>query len=284
MDNKHKLFISHSSKDVNIVKHIENFLCALGISNDIIFCSSIEGQGVRNGERIEATVRSEISQSKLILFVISKNFMESPYCLQELGAGWILRARDEVKTFLIKLDDIQYNEIQGFVNSDFKCSELTNTSIDELNDDIRELFSLPAVRATENTRIKNKLLQSVASHMSHLVETKDLSEVEKQEQYEKKRDKVEEDVMQNLNVEEKRLIAQMYFSDDRVANFDYTHALTGLMTAKKIIERGSVLGYPSRDGIWISCFLQPWVVKYIDRNDDLKSELQEVFDDVIELS
>lgn len=40
-----KLFISHSSKDKNIIDKIVNLCTSIGVLPDNTFCSSFEGQG-----------------------------------------------------------------------------------------------------------------------------------------------------------------------------------------------------------------------------------------------
>ena len=85
-----KIFISHSSKD-DIVPLFVDYLISIGIPNKNIFCSSLEGNGVKNGERINDTIRSELQNASMVIYLITSNFLKSTYCTQELGASWLLR-------------------------------------------------------------------------------------------------------------------------------------------------------------------------------------------------
>lgn len=84
---KDKVFISHSSKDEEFVVKLAQLFELLGVAHNNIFCSSIEGQGVKHGKKIEEAVRNEIIEDKVLSYIISKNFLNSNYCLNELGAG-----------------------------------------------------------------------------------------------------------------------------------------------------------------------------------------------------
>lgn len=64
-----KLFISHSSNDKSLVDKIITLCTSIGINPDDIFCSSFEGQGVKNGKRINSEVKKELLSSIAILLL-----------------------------------------------------------------------------------------------------------------------------------------------------------------------------------------------------------------------
>ena len=68
------IFISHSSKNINIVEPLVDFLKALGIKSDQIFCSSIEGNGVKNGLRIPDECKKQIQAANLVVYLITNDF------------------------------------------------------------------------------------------------------------------------------------------------------------------------------------------------------------------
>ena len=85
-----KIFISHSSKDKNIVEELIDLLESIGVKPSQIFCSSFEGYGIPLGSNFLETIKQEISKNVLVLFVLSENFYSSPSCLCEMGATWVL--------------------------------------------------------------------------------------------------------------------------------------------------------------------------------------------------
>ena len=85
-----KVFISHATKDKEIVEEIIDLLETIGINSTQIFCSSFEGYGIPLGNNFLDTIKEELSAEVLVLFVLTKNFYESKVCLREMGAAWAL--------------------------------------------------------------------------------------------------------------------------------------------------------------------------------------------------
>lgn len=110
-----KIFISHSSKDVEIIKSFveEVLILGLDIPSTRIFCSSVEGQGVKSGEYIPDRLREEMKKSSIALLFISNNYKSSEVCLNELGAAWVMLEKDSVIPFL--LPNANFSEL-GFLN------------------------------------------------------------------------------------------------------------------------------------------------------------------------
>lgn len=110
-----KIFISHSSKDIDYVKSfVENVLVlGLGISSKRIFCSSMEGNGVKSGQYIPDRLREEINKSSLALLFVSKNYKRSEICLNEVGAAWATLSKERVIPIL--LPNTSFSEL-GFLD------------------------------------------------------------------------------------------------------------------------------------------------------------------------
>ena len=110
-----KIFISHASKDVHVVAVFVEHILRLGldIPPERIFCSSMEGHGVKSGEYIPDTLKEEIHQSSVALLFISKNYKASEVCLNEMGAAWV--TLDKLSVIPLLLPDIDFDEI-GFLN------------------------------------------------------------------------------------------------------------------------------------------------------------------------
>jgi hypothetical protein len=112
---ENKIFISHSSKDIEYVEtFVENILrLGLDISSERIFCSSMEGHGVKSGEYIPDRLKEEINKSSLALLFISKNYKSSEICLNEVGAAWAMLEKESVIPML--LPNIGFRDI-GFLD------------------------------------------------------------------------------------------------------------------------------------------------------------------------
>lgn len=113
--NRNKIFVSHSSKDVAYIKSfVQNVLIlGLDIPADRIFCTSIEGQGVKSGQYIPDRLREEIHASSLALLFVSDNYKSSEVCLNEVGAAWAMLAKECVIPLLLPGTD--FNQL-GFLD------------------------------------------------------------------------------------------------------------------------------------------------------------------------
>lgn len=141
-----KIFISHSSKDIDYVKSfVENILLlGLDIPSDRIFCSSMEGQGVKSGQYIPDRLKEEINKSSLALLFVSKNYKSSEICLNEVGAAWATLKKESVIPML--LPNTEFSEL-GFLDLSrlgLKCYEREGILklIQDCKDELNPSFNL----------------------------------------------------------------------------------------------------------------------------------------------
>ena len=148
---KPKIFISHSSKDVKYVEPIVELLADIGMTNDNLFCSSIPDYAIPLNQDIYDYLASLFRKCKLyVIFVLSDNYYNSPACMNEMGAAWVLK--NEYTSIL--LPKFEYKEIKGAVNPNkigMKLDdddELLKKRLGELKNIISEKFgiSVPDMR------------------------------------------------------------------------------------------------------------------------------------------
>lgn len=139
--NSKRIFISHSSKDKDIVeKFIDNILqLGIGIKAEDIFCTSIEEMGVKNGKDIRKHIQTNIRNADYAFLLISKNYKASEICINEMGAVWAYDAN--VRLYL--LPDVDFDEI-GWL-CDTRKANMINSSIvlDALHKEMIEYFERP---------------------------------------------------------------------------------------------------------------------------------------------
>lgn len=83
------IFISHAVVDGKLAELLVNFLKeAIGVPSDDIFCSSLPDHGIPFGEDFNAYIRSKIEAPKLVLLLMTPAYLESTFCMMELGAAW----------------------------------------------------------------------------------------------------------------------------------------------------------------------------------------------------
>jgi hypothetical protein len=85
-----KVFISHSSKDIEIVEHFITLLTTcLGINPNNVLCTSLDGYKIQSGENWRDSIKGNIENSDIFFLVITKNYKASEICLNEMGAIWV---------------------------------------------------------------------------------------------------------------------------------------------------------------------------------------------------
>ena len=87
------VFLSHAEADKHLAEaFLHPLATALGITEDRIFCSSIEGLGVPKGNNFVTGIRKEIESAKAVVALVTPAYLDSAFCMGELGAAWVLRA------------------------------------------------------------------------------------------------------------------------------------------------------------------------------------------------
>lgn len=133
-----KVFISHASKDSEVVEEMIEILETVGLDSNQIFCTSFEGYGIGLGENFLDSIQDELSSDSLVIFMLSKNFYESPVCLCEMGATWVL-AKQHIPVLVPPLD---YSDVQGVIplTQGFKINEPLKLNL--FKEKIEEFFSI----------------------------------------------------------------------------------------------------------------------------------------------
>lgn len=136
-----KIFISHSSRDKDIMEKFTDFILQLGIglSHEDIFCTSIEEMGIKNGEDIRRHIKENVQVSDFSFLMISKHYKESEICLNEMGAVWA--TDNHVRYYL--LPDVDFNEIGWLCNTN-KADKLGDSIVlDALEEELTNFYELP---------------------------------------------------------------------------------------------------------------------------------------------
>lgn len=158
------LFISHSSDDENIASALVTLLRTLGFNKSNLFCSSVPGYDIAEGEDIFETLASKFTDYNIyVIFLLSANYYNSAACLNEMGATWVLKA----KYSTLVCQGFTIPEIKGAVNPSKMAVVLDDTKrvngkLNQLKDHLIEFFHLPEIEDDtiwENDR--NEFLKSI---------------------------------------------------------------------------------------------------------------------------
>lgn len=154
----HKIFISHSSKDLPIVERFVDDILQLGIGLDCndIFCTSIEDMAIHNGEDIRQHIHANIKDAEYSIILFSQSYKKSEICLNEMGAVW---AYDTNVRYYI-LPDMNFSEIGWLTNPKQAESIISRTALDALQKELIEYFRLPD-KGLGWSRNRDKFVRSI---------------------------------------------------------------------------------------------------------------------------
>ena len=151
----HKIFISHSTQDKIVADIFVDFLIAVGISREEIFCSSLPGNNVK--ENITTEIRESLDSSNVYICILSSSYYQSAYCLNEAGIIWYKKAA----TIIIGLPEITIDNMHGFINKDYMIRHLNNSDdIYAIIDDVISVLNLNQIKhqviSTETVKLVRK--------------------------------------------------------------------------------------------------------------------------------
>ena len=111
------IFISHRTTDKAVADMLVDFFSGTGIRKSVVFCSSLPGNDV--DEKISGEVKRALKNSVINIAILSRDYYQSAYCLNEAGVLWY---RDDVPVIPIALPEISENNMYGFLNNEYKRS------------------------------------------------------------------------------------------------------------------------------------------------------------------
>lgn len=147
------------------------FLVALGIEQDHIFCSSIEGQGVLNGSRIATECKDKIASAGLVIYIFTGNLFKNNYCVQDLGTAWLQPYGKSKSYFIFKFNDVDKAEFSGFVDDTYKYDNFDENGLLALYERLKECFDVHKKATVVNGLIK-RILKDASSFAPNLLDRK----------------------------------------------------------------------------------------------------------------
>ncbi|MEI4801999.1 toll/interleukin-1 receptor domain-containing protein [Bacillus sp. FJAT-51639] len=118
---KHRLFISHASADKKVCDAFVNLLEELGVPEEEILYSSSSRHGIPGDMDIFEYLKSNISNGITVYYMLSDNYYQSAYCLNEMGAAWV--TQNDSSTFILPNFTVG---IKGVIDSNRKAYKLSD--------------------------------------------------------------------------------------------------------------------------------------------------------------
>ena len=196
------VFISHASKDEELVDELFDLLqLGCNLDYDKIFCTSIEGADIRTGEDFVQWIEENLDDSDLVILLVTANYLNSKFCLAEMGAAWAL----EKNVFPIVTPD-QERDI-GAVMTRTQTADLDSSGLDDLRDQIIEHHTSAGQSTGRWSSKKEEFLNRLSGILEDLPEPDSVS----QERLEEERQKVQgtREINQDLQEKNERLERQI---------------------------------------------------------------------------
>lgn len=158
------VFISHASKDKEIVEALVDLLEGIGLTKENLFCSSVDGYGIPLSQDIFETLRGLFNEHDLyVVFVHTPRFYDSHVCLNEMGAAWVLKT----DFCSILSHDMSFEDMDGVVNKQSLSIKVDSSDapyrLNELKDKLINLLGLIPIDGTKWERKRNNFLKLVTT-------------------------------------------------------------------------------------------------------------------------
>lgn len=140
------IFLSHKSDDKKYGDALRNFITGLGVPDNALIYTSHPLHKIPMDRNIYEYLRENISGNVFVIILWSDAYLESPACLNEMGAAWVAQ-KDYTNIYVptFSFGNPKYHQcavdtrkMGPVLNGDEHCK----MSMIELKNKIQELFSL----------------------------------------------------------------------------------------------------------------------------------------------
>lgn len=161
------IFISHAAKDKALADALVDLLqLGLNVSTVNIFCSSLEGMGIPSGADFIGYIKDQIQSPKVVVALITPNYLASQFCLSELGATWAMSHR----MFPLMVPSLAYKDVKGVLAGTQLTKINRQEDLSDLRDNLIEILSLEGGRSSRWEKKRDKFLQELPEVLNGLPE------------------------------------------------------------------------------------------------------------------
>ncbi len=108
-----KIFVSHSSADIELVQCVVDLLeLGVGVPHGDIFCSSISGS-IPNGAFFVQHILKELATANLVVSVLSTSYFKRAFCLEEAGAGLVRQIAGNATYYSLLVPPASFPDLQA---------------------------------------------------------------------------------------------------------------------------------------------------------------------------
>ena len=166
------IFISHAVKDKKLADALVDLLqTGFGVNSDQIFCSSLESLGIPIGVNFVDYIKDEIQSPKVVLALITPNYLASQFCLCELGAAWAMYHQ----LFPLLVQPLTFEDVKGVLTG-VQITEINSAmSLSELRDQFNKALGLKGDHSARWEAKRNAFLLKLPKILKKLPEVDQVS-------------------------------------------------------------------------------------------------------------
>jgi hypothetical protein len=140
------IFLSHCSNDKKYGDSLRNLIIGLGLKNDQLIYTSHPLHKIPLDQNIYEYLRKNLEQTVFMIFLWSNDYLDSPACLNEMGAAWLAQ-KEYTHLFVPNFDfsspkfkkcAVDTDRIGAVLNGDSTCK----SNMIEFKDKILRMFNL----------------------------------------------------------------------------------------------------------------------------------------------
>lgn len=149
------IFISHAAADKAIADEVVDLLntaMQINVTEDV-FCSSVYGCNIPPGVDFKRFIKEQIQTPKIVILLVSEQYLASAFCLAEAGASWAMSHR----AIPLVVPPIKFSDLKAV---------LEGTQAGRINDpkfwnDVVEIFEAELAIKTRKNRWEEKRDQAI---------------------------------------------------------------------------------------------------------------------------
>ena len=158
------IFLSHCSEDKSYGNALQKFIIRLGVKNNQLIYTSHPLHKIPLDSNIYDYLRMNINTKNLMIFLWSDSYLESPACMNEMGAAWVTQS-DYTNIYVpnFSFGNPKYHEcavdthkMGAVLKGDNHCK----TAMIELKDKILALFGL-SVEEKQATYLLDEFIEEI---------------------------------------------------------------------------------------------------------------------------
>ena len=165
--NMKKVFVSHSTKDADLVEEFIDFMEIMGVERNDIYCTSIDGT-ISTGTNFIDNIKTNIKNTEKVIFIITPEYLKSKFCLAEMGAAWVLNQ---------KIYPIIFKPLDFSILEDTPLKGIQANKIDSIESiiSICDEFEKNGLMQRKDTNFINKKSKSLYQKFNEILEMYDNS-------------------------------------------------------------------------------------------------------------